>query len=352
MGVSLLLLISIGAAGQVDTQLGEISGTAVNGTAGDVPLARAEVVLRVSQDGAFVPVESTTTDGQGRFSFKDLPVDQGLIYLPGINRAGIHYPGPRVRLTPGQSTSRVRLIAFDTVESQSPLICRRHQISVRPAEGFLEVTEELVIDNRSQTTYTGQRIEDRPPVTLRLSLPSGIEKVTFDREFHGLNFQLQQEQLTTDLPWPPGNRELKYIYRVPVEHRYSILTRVLDLPTEHVVVQVASQDAKSVVCNLPKESSRTGQGQVFTRRSTVLAAGYEVTVELGDVPLRFESYARWLAIVVLLVLIAGSVLLSRGRRHSGPGKPESVPHAAIRRLDGSGRRSRKHRRFTSSPSNQ
>ena len=352
MGVSLFFLTLLAVAGQADSQVGEISGTAVNGTAGDAPLAGTEVVLRVSHDGAFVAMAETTTDDQGRFSFVDLPADQRLIFLPGINRAGIHYPGPRVRLTPEQSISRVKLIAFDTVESPSPLVCRRHQISVQPATGFLEVTEELVIDNPSPTTFIGQPMEDRAPVTLRLSLPSGIEKVTFDREFHGRNFQLQQEQLATDLPWPPGSREIKFIYRVPVEHSYSILTRMLDLPTEHVVVQVASQDDRSVDCNLPKMSSRIGQGQVYEQRGPALTAGFEVTVQLGDVPLRFEHYARWLAIAVLLALVAASVLIARGRRQSNSGEQTRVPHTAIRRIDGSGRKSRKRRQVTSSPPNQ
>jgi hypothetical protein len=353
MAVSLLLLAWLTAASQVvESQVGEISGTAVNGSAGDVPVAGTEVVLRASQDGAFVPVESTTTDAQGRFSFKDLPVDQGMIYLPGVNRLGIHYPGPRVRLTPHQSSSRVKLVAFDTVESPSPLICRRHQISARPAEGFLEVTEELVIDNPSRTTFVGQRVGDQGPVTLRLSLPSGIENVTFDREFHGRNFELKEEQLTTDLPWPPGSRELKFIYRVPVERRYGILTRVLDQPTDHIVIQIAANDASSVLCNLPKASSETGQLTVFEQRGTALPAGFEVTLQLGAVPLRFEAYARWLALAVLIVLIAGSVLITRGWARSGPGKQERVPQPTLRRIDSHGRPTGKRRRFASSPPNQ
>jgi hypothetical protein len=351
MGISSLLLTLLAAASQMDGQSGEISGTAVNGTTGGAPLAGAEVILRASQNGAFVPVAETTTDSQGKFRFVGLSVDEDLIYLAGINRAGVHYPGPRVRLTPGQFAARVNLTAYDAVESPSPLLCQRHEIAVQSGEGYLEVTESLVIDNPSLTAFIGQRMDDRPPVTLRLSLPDGIEKVTFDREFNGRNFRLQGGQLITDLPWPPGRRELKFIYRVPVEQRSSVLTRVLDQPTDHVVIQVQAMDAGSAECNLPRAASPSNRETVFEHRGSTLPAGYQLRLRLGALPLRFETYARWLAVAVLIALIAGSVLTIRARRQVGRAtENDGTPHAITGRSGTRGRQSRRPRRITSSQS--
>jgi hypothetical protein len=346
MGVTLLLLASFAAATQADGQSGEISGTAVNGTTGDVPLAGAEVVLRASQNGAFVPIAKTTTDAQGWFCFVGLPADKDVIYLPGINRAGVHYPGPRVPLTPEQLTARVKLVAYDSVPSPSPLISRRHEIAVQPGEGFLEVTETLVVENPSRTTFVGQSAGDRPPVTLRLSLPDGIEKVTFDREFHGRNFQLQDGKLITEIPWPPGSRELKFIYRVPVERTYSVFERVLDQPTDHVIVQVRAKDAGSIACNLPKGNSQSGTGTIYEHRGESLPAGYEINLRLGAVPLRFETYARWLAVAILVVLVGGSAVVVRARRQR-PVTESGVPHASLHAAGAPGRRRRSNPRRTS-----
>ena len=346
MGVTLLLLASLAAAPQADGQSGEISGTAVNGSTGDVPLAGAEVVLRASQNGAFVPIAETTTDAQGWFCFVGLPAENDVIYLPGINRAGVHYPGPRVRLTPEQLMARVKLVAFDTVPSPSPLISRRHEIAVQPGEGFLEVTETLVVENPSRTTFVGQSAGDRPPVTLRLSLPDGIEKVTFDREFHGRNFQLRDGKLLTEIPWPPGSRELKFIYRVPVERTYSVFERVLDQPTDHAVVQVMAKDAGSIACNLPKATSQSGTGTIFEHRGESLPAGYEINLRLGAVPLRFEIYARWLAVAILIVLVAGSAAIVRARRQ-GPVTESGVPRASLHAAGTHGRPRRSNPRRTS-----
>jgi hypothetical protein len=346
MGASLLLLTWFATAGQFDHPVGEISGTAVNGSAGDVPVAGAEVVLRASQDGAFVPVAVGTTDDVGRFSFKDLSVDQGLMYLPGVNHVGIHYPGPRVRLTPDQSTAHVRLIAYDTVSSPSPLISRRHVIGVKSGEGYLEVTETVVVENPSLATFVGQALNDRPPVTLRVSLPDGIEKVTFDREFHGRNFQLHDGKLFTELPWPPGSRELKFLYRVPVEQRFGVLARVLDLPTEQVVVEVTTNKSDAVACNLSRAAAHSGQQVSFEQRGNTLPAGHQIVLQLGAVPLRFETYARWLAVAVLVALVAGSAWAARGWRPVWPANQESTPPQASRQSGTTRRRIRKPHRST------
>jgi len=344
MGVSLLLLTWLAAAGYSDEPAGVISGTAVNGSAGDRALAGTEIVLRASQDGAFVPVAATTTDDQGRFLFSELPVNQGLIYLPGVNHFGIHYPGSRVRLTPDQTTARVRLIAFETAASPSPLISRRHEIGVQPGKGYLEVTETIVVENPSRATFVGQATDDRPPVTLRLSLPEGIDKVTFDREFHGRNFQLHEGRLITELPWPPGSRELKFIYRVPVEQRFGVLSRVLDLPTEQVVVQIATSKADVVACNLPRTAATSGQQVVFQQRGKTLPVGHQIVLQLGAVPLRFETYARWLAVAALVVLVAGSVWAVRGRQLDRSAHHESTPPTMSCQPGDTRRRLRKLRR--------
>jgi hypothetical protein len=348
MGVFLLLLAQLAAAGDFDGPVGEISGTAVNGSIDGAPLAGAEVVLRASQNGAFVPVAVTTTDSQGLFRFANLPADESVIYLAGVNRAGIHYPGPRVRFVPGRYTARVKLIAYDTVESPSPLVVRRHEISLLCGEGYLEVTEKLLVENPRPATYVGQSRDDHPPVTLRLSLPEGVEKVTFEREFHGRNFRFQTGQLITELPWQPGSRELTIIYRVPVEQRYSVFTRVLDQPTDHVAVRVVGKSESEVACNIPLAGSPSGRETVFEHDGKTLAAGYEISVRLGAMPLRFETYARWLAVAALVALVAGSVVVAgvRRLRSAALREKESSPPVSPSRT--ARRRSRRAHRITSS----
>jgi hypothetical protein len=311
---------------------GTISGTVVNGTTGGNSIAGAEVVLRASHEGAFVPVAETLSDTNGRFTFEGLPIETGAIYLPGVNRDGVHYPGPRVRLKTDRSTAQLKLIAFDTIESPSPLICRRHEIDVQAHAGFLEISELLVIDNPSVTTFIGQQNGDAMPVTLRLSLPEGFDKVTFDKEFHGRNFKILDGRLTTDLPWPPGSRELKFTYRLPAEQGRAKFARILDRPTEQIVVRVGGMDVEHVACNLPAASAGQKEEVTFASRGAPLPAGHQFELQLGAIPIRFEAYGRWIAVGLLTVLVSGSIIaLRRGGTRWQQGQT-NAPHGGRRRL--------------------
>ena len=309
MSPATLLIIVLTAQATATEHVGVVSGTAVNGTQGQGPLANAEIVLRASQNGAFVPVAQTVTDALGRFTFDELPLGSEITYLAGVNRAGVHYPGPRVRLDTARPSANLKLTAYDAIESPSPLVSRRHEVSIQYGQGYLDITETLRIENPSLTAYVGTQQDDVAPSTLNLTLPPGFDKITFDKEFHGRNFQLKDGCLNTELPWPPGKRELKFSYRIPADQRRVAFSRRLDLPTEETIVHVHGNDIGPVVCNLPSSSS--ADNYTTFANTTQLPAGYEIELRLGSVPLGFEAYGRWLAVAVLASLVTASVLAVR-----------------------------------------
>jgi hypothetical protein len=331
---------------------GAIMGVAVNGTHSQTPLANAVVVLRANQDGAFVPVAETTTDADGRFAFTGLSIAEGLIYLPGVNRDEVHYPGPRVRLSHDRPATRVRIIAYDAAESPSPLICRRHEIDVQTGKGYVEITETLLIANPGLTAYVGEKPDDRPPVTLRLSLPHGLDKVTFEKEFDGRNFLLHNSDLITDLPWPPGEREVRFLYRLPAERRDVSLKRALDLPTGHVTLRVLSDDPDHVSCSLPIAAEQADGTRLFEHSGAPLPAGHEIELRLGALPIPFEAWGRWGAAGLLGLLIAGVLVTARRRRQVSIVEANEVRPAHMQPPDPVVRRRRRRRRTTSSGPNR
>jgi hypothetical protein len=293
---------------------GEITGRVVNGTAGRQPLPGTEVVLRANLSSGFEPIATTTTDEQGRFRFGNLALHQRAVFLPGANRHDVHFPGPRVRLDHEHPSAEVELVAYDAVQSPSPLVVRHHDIAVRVDTGFMEITEALALENPSLTAYVGEPQEDRPTITLRIGLPAGFETVTFGEEFLGRSFLIRDNQLVTDLPWPPGKRELRFVYRLPVEQRTSVLRRVLDLPTDRVTLRVTGQDPRRIACDLPAvRSEREGEVE-FASDGPTLAAGRAIELRMGDLPIRWESYARWGSLAVLSLLSGGVLIRRRWRK--------------------------------------
>jgi hypothetical protein len=330
-----LLVASWPATIVVSSENARISGLVVSGTDGRKPLAGAEVVLRVNGIEGFEAIATTTTDEQGRFEFSNLAINERVIYLPGANRHGVHFPGPRVRLDRKHLTADVELVAYDAVQAPSPLVVRRHDISVRVETGFMEISEALAIDNPSRTAYIGEAQEDRPSITLRLRLPAGFETVTFAEEFLGRSFLIHDNQLVTDLPWPPGKRDVKFVYRLPVEQRSGAFRRVLDLPTEKVTIRVAGQDPNRIACDLPRAKADRDGEVVFAQQTSTLAAGHVVELRMGDLPIRWEIYVRWGTLVVLAVLLVATLLRNR-QRHRGLISASPNP-----RTRGTGRRERR-----------
>jgi hypothetical protein len=348
----LLLILSCLAPSQLPEGFGVIAGVAVNGTHGQTPLANAAVVLRANQDGAFVPVAETTTDADGRFTFTGLSIAEGLIYLPGVNRDEVHYPGPRVRFTRDRPAARVRIIAYDAAESPSPLVCRRHDIDVRTGEGYVEITETLLIANPGLTAYVGEKPDDRPPVTLRLSLPQRLDKVTFEKEFDGRNFLLHNSDLITDLPWPPGEREVRFRYRLPAERRDILVKRTLDLPTEHFTLRVWSDDPNHVVCNLPIAPEQADGTRLFEHSGALLPAGHDIELRLGALPIPVETYARWGAAGLLGLLIMGFLIKWRRRKQVSIAESNGVRPAHVPPPNAVAKQHRRRRRTTSSGPNR
>jgi hypothetical protein len=256
-------------------------------------------------------LEKTNTDAFGKFSFQQIPLDATIVFLPGANHQGVHYPGQRVRLDAVNKVAQVKIVAYDVVKSFSPLTADRHEINIDVGERLLEISETLVVSNRSQATYVGQSLDEEAPVTLCLSIPPNFDRVTFDSEFYGRRFRIADHRLVTDMPWPPGERTLKFRYRVPIEETGGQFRRTLDVPSSNVRVQALAPDQR-LSCNL-SPAAVVGGRMIFAMNDKQLPSSYIIYVQIGDLPIPWMLYARWSSLGVLCLLVFGTVAAHRQR---------------------------------------
>ena len=333
MGWPLALILGLTLSASADAGPGAIRGVVVNATQSGTPCPQAEVVLRLQVDGQFVPVAETLTDAQGRFQFANLAVGERYLYLPGANRADVHYPGPRTRLSAVQPEATVRLEVCDTVTHPSPLVLKSQDILIEPQPGALRVTESLVIENPTSATYVGQADNaDAEPVTLQLAIPPEFERTTFHKEFFGRNFAIRGDKVVTGIPWTPGRRELTFTYTLRNEDRQRVWQRPLDLPCARLRVRVRHDQPDEVSCSLGHASAEATGEVLYESADRTLPAGHVVRVELGRLPRAWTSYGRWIAGAVLLGLIGGVaavVLPAASPRGSGRGKSPGDGAAAF-----------------------
>ncbi len=300
-------------AGPLTAADGVIEGIVVNATRGHEVSPGTNVVLRAHLDGEFVVLASTMTQADGSFRFAGLPLD--CLYLPGANRDDVHFPGPRVRLDANRPYATVNLNVFDSVSETNPLVIESHDIVVQAEPGSLKVRETMLVDNPSSQCYVGSpRHPGGGPVTLELGIPADFERITFDKEAFGRQFKLINDKLITGIPWPPGKRELGFSYVIANEKGNRTWQRRVDLPCSRVSLKVQADTPEHVVCNLPVTSVHPDGETRYESGAEPLPAGHLLQLELDHLPMSTMVYARRVASVLLIALVAAVSVVSVRRR--------------------------------------
>lgn len=338
--VHVVLTLALAVSDQPSSEHGVIRGRVVNRSRSDAPCGQTEVILRARVADEFAPVAQTLTDADGNYRFEGLPVGSDYLYLPGANRGGIHYPGRRVGLTLGQPTAFVTLEVRDTIAEPSPLVVRQHEIVIGTEPGAVHVAEALLVDNPTTATYVGRpESAGLEPVTLQLHIPSDFERVTFEKERFGSQFQVVDGRLVTGMPWTPGRHWLRFTYTLRAEALQGIWRRALDAPCESLRVRVKHSEVETISCNLPPVAESLQGEKVFQSSADVLPAGHEIHVQLGPPPAPWSVYGRWVALLTLLGLVAGAAVVVGGTRRRARNTRKEVS-AALRICDAWRRRSR------------
>lgn len=309
---------------------GKVGGLVVDGSHRDQPLAGASVVLRGVVDNQLVPLAETTADEHGHFEFTDLPVSPAALYVAGVNRDGVHYPGPRLALFPDHVEERVRLVAYEGLRHPSPLVAVRHDIDIQASAQFLEITESIVVMNPTLRGFIGDPGQVAEPTTLELRPFPGFETVTFHNESLGRQFSAHDHRLTTSLPWPPGQRDIRFTYRIPLDSSTVRLQRLLTLPCRELRIRCTGVDTTATSCNLPGLTSQHEQASVtFTLEHAQLPADQLLELSLGGLSLPWQRHLKWLAVgaLLLLVLAAWSHQLRRAKQQvaSAERSPTTAP---------------------------
>lgn len=307
---------------------GVIEGVVQNATQRNADTAGVNVVLRAQIDGQLAIVAQTVADVGGRFRFTGLPLREDVVYLPGANKDDVHFPGPRIRLQPGQPTAAALISIYDSSSTPCPLIVDEHAVTLRSEPGLITVRETLHINNPSSTCYVGTPgHEGAFPVTLQLGIPKEFERVTFDKEAWGRQFHLINDQLVTSLPWPPGTRELSFTYVIRPAERTETWRRQLSLPCRKLRLTVESSQAHDTRCNLPRRTSDAHEQVRYESGEQPLSAGFVVDLQLNEQPISVVTHARRGAVLlsVGLGIVAGWVALRNRseRKHAVSSEPAS-----------------------------
>lgn len=167
-----------------------ISGTARNGSDKNKPLANATVQLvRPVDGGKNVPITSTQSDANGKFTFPVQNLNDKDLVMVKIDRNGFDYwtvaydGGSKLKSVGIQvNPAKSDLLVFDTTRQAVPLHYQVHHLAIKSTEKGINCIERIVVLNQTKQTLLGIGPNK---VSVWLNVPAGAKNVKLDPKIEG-----------------------------------------------------------------------------------------------------------------------------------------------------------------------
>jgi hypothetical protein len=267
-----------------------------------IPVPAAPTVLHRIGREVQAPVDSTTTDRQGRFRFR-FSADTSSIYLVSARWGGIEYFSTPVHLNPERPDTGLRIVVADTSSTAPVQLEARHLVLAPPgADGSRSVLDLIVLRNPGDRTRVA-------PDTVRPSwsgpLPGGTVGLEVgEGEFSARAVARRDGRLLFFAPFPPGEKQVVVEYLLPSGARETRLT--FDQPAGLVNVLVAEPGVEVSGPGIAFADTQVIDGRSYRRWTGALAAGTAVRIAFPGLP----AAVRW--VLPALVAIVAGVLVAAG----------------------------------------
>ncbi|MFC1933740.1 hypothetical protein ACFLXX_01135 [Chloroflexota bacterium] len=287
---------------------GVIDGQVINGTEGG-GVSEIEVTLITYVNDVMAETRTAGTDSEGRFRFDDVAMEHEYLVSAKYMEVDYYYP---VAFESGETATYVEVGVCDATASDESISIGLAHTVINVEEESLLVTEVFWLVNDGDRTYVGT------DGVLVFTLPEGAtdfeapQEVMMDYRFLGGN------RLAYLVPFPPGERQLVFAYRLAKKDSAEFTTSLaVDYPTENLELMVGGEDIEVATNQLaPAEPVITNTGERFIHfRGENLASGTVINIYFsnlsGDGGLFFVI--PWVIITIVIVGIA-VYLLKKGRR--------------------------------------
>lgn len=317
-----LLSATAPLAGQ---QLVTVSGRVMRVAGPDtVPVGRTTVVLHRVAREAQGPVDTTLTDGRGRFRFR-YAADTAAVFLLSAGFAGIEYFSTALQGSAAVPDSGLVLMVSDTSGSAPVRVASRHIVISKPGEDGLRAALEIVVleNQGSQTRVAGDSA--RPVWMARLPTgAAGAQAGNGDYSPEALIFR--GDSVLLFAPVAPGDKQVIYTYSLPpnpgrVRVPMVDSVAVLNLLLEEVEVPVTG-------AGLSRAGPTTIENRTFEQWNGPVAGGVVLEIGFGG------GLVRWLLpALVSLVAVALALMTVRALRRPAPSPGPPPPLDQLARLD-------------------
>jgi hypothetical protein len=288
---------------------GIINGQVINDTEGGGSVAGVEVTLITYINDMIADTRIAETDVEGKFHFDNVTIEHTYLVLANYLEVGYYYP---VEFEPGETTAYVEMGVCDATTSDQAIRVGLAHTIVSVEEESLLVTEVFWLVNDGDRTYTGT------DGVLIFTLPEGATSFEAPQELMPDYKLLGDNRVTYLVPFPPGERQLIYSYRLakPDSNELTIPLEI-NYPTDSLELMVGGEGVEvSAVQLAPAEPVVTDTGERFIHfRGENLPRGTTIDFRLSNLSeggLFFTVF--W---VIIAVVIVGVAVYLMKKRKSG-----------------------------------
>jgi hypothetical protein len=309
--IAVLLLVGLPASAYAQEPAeGEITGQVVNGTEGGGSVAGVEITLITYVDNMMSETRTTIADDEGNFQFGSVATEH--TYLVSAEYMGVAYYYP-VTFESGTATAHVEAGVCDVTTSDQAIRVGLAHTMINVEGDSLLITEVYWLVNDGDMTYVG---EDG---ALVFTLPEGAYSFEAPPELLMDYELLDNNTITYLVPFPPGERQLAYSYRLtkPDAAEYTIPLEV-NYTTDSLELMVAGEDIEAAVAQLaPAEPVVTDTGERFIHfQGKNLPRHTIINLRLANLSggSGFPRLTIWVIITVVVAGTAVYLMIRRKRR--------------------------------------
>jgi hypothetical protein len=308
---------------------GEISGTLLDASNKNVPLAQQPVTLQIVQQENAHDLRTLKTDRNGHYTFSGLDTDPTISYVLYTNYQGAQYTGSMLTLN-NKPVQHADLAVYEATTSTKNIAVTQATILMQQpdtARGTITISEDFTFQNLNPKTYVGSLDASKgKPNALLFSLPSGIRNITLGDGFAGYQVIQVTNGFASNAALLPGVNTFSFSYEIP----YMAQNYLFNYETQYPTVQMNFLVDPTLHAT---SGALTSHGMVNANQhiyhsfvsETGLVAQSKIGVSLEGLPTpqsmsssdpSFNAARIWL-IAILIVLIAIVVLtwfLYRSRR--------------------------------------
>ncbi|MCL4704935.1 hypothetical protein KJ068_07225 [bacterium] len=310
-------------------KVGIVLGRVLNASQDSTAMAGQEVVLVKYVDDQDVEGARphTVTDARGRFVFEGLETGERFAYYPLAVLEGIEFSGELVKPTPAAPRQPSDIVIFDPTSSDSAISTAMHHLIIEPGNGALVVREIFLFANRGKHTYVGNALAlSGKKIVLQMEAPVNAMQLQFGGELMSCCAQVNGNQIFDTMELKPGMRQIVLNYLLPYQQQDASLVKTIAHPTAafdvflleplrlgRLTLKQGYED-RALISGAQSGEPFQIRGKNYLRyQAANLAQGSTLSLTIINLPAAPRDY-RWLAPVILLLLIATGYALNRWRK--------------------------------------